>query len=321
MSTEPTDDAAEVQRLREELDGLADMGRKARDHYTGQIELLHRAILDWGGYPVEAEWPGNKAAIAAAEAVFRRDTYQNSVVSAQARFWADHFVEVDRANHRALGAYDRTGYTVAELIADVVNQLGQVTHQRDSLRDDVETIRGLVAAHVGEPVPSDVTTREAVQTLLDEIADLKRQLADAGEESPALLAERDESDADVPEFIELVDLLAAIRLYVPWRLVTVRLTMRQRELWADAVEAAGDEDAPVDPDRWWRDDTPAEHPDCNRTGMCQERHDHAPECLSLCRTDAEIVNGVYPDDAELAARRDLLRDEQPPAAADQLGEA
>jgi hypothetical protein len=49
------------------------------------------------------------------------------------------------------------------------------------------------------------------------------------------------------------DLLTSIWLYVPWRYVTKQLTTEQKELWADAVEAAGDPDAPIPADRWWRE--------------------------------------------------------------------
>jgi hypothetical protein len=50
------------------------------------------------------------------------------------------------------------------------------------------------------------------------------------------------------------DLLGAIWLHVGWRSVTRRLTTRQRELWADAVEVAGDPGSTIAADRWWRDD-------------------------------------------------------------------
>jgi hypothetical protein len=167
----------------------------------------------------------------------------------------------------------------------------------------------MIADHVGEPMPSNVTTRQAVQSVLDEIAELEEQRGEADEEAGARLAARGQLADDAGDLrlldgvaYGLLDLLAAIRLHVNWRTITVQLTTQQRELFADAVEAA-DQDAPVQADRWWRDNLPAEHPNCTRTGMCQERHDHAPECLSQYRTDAELANGVYPDDAELAGRR------------------
>jgi len=57
------------------------------------------------------------------------------------------------------------------------------------------------------------------------------------------------------------DLLASIWLYVGWRSATRSLTIEQRELWADAVDADvmagqiedGEEPRPV-AERWWRDD-------------------------------------------------------------------
>ncbi|MFG1857548.1 hypothetical protein ACGFJT_37335 [Actinomadura geliboluensis] len=41
--------------------------------------------------------------------------------------------------------------------------------------------------------------------------------------------------------------------YVNWRYVTKQLTTEQKELWADAVNAAGDPEAPVSADKWWRE--------------------------------------------------------------------
>jgi hypothetical protein len=41
----------------------------------------------------------------------------------QARFWADHFHEVEKANRDALGAHHKPGYTVAELITALVGDL------------------------------------------------------------------------------------------------------------------------------------------------------------------------------------------------------
>lgn len=52
------------------------------------------------------------------------------------------------------------------------------------------------------------------------------------------------------------DLLGAIWLHVPWRSITRHLTTGQRELWADAVEVAGDPGSTIAVDRWWRDDAP-----------------------------------------------------------------
>ena len=51
---------------------------------------------------------------------------------------------------------------------------------------------------------------------------------------------------------EYQDLLASIWLYVKWRYVTKQLTTEQKEMWADAVEAASDPEAPTVADRWWR---------------------------------------------------------------------
>lgn len=52
------------------------------------------------------------------------------------------------------------------------------------------------------------------------------------------------------------DLLGAIWLYVPWRSITRHLTTEQRELWADAVEVAGDPGSTIAADRWWRNEVP-----------------------------------------------------------------
>jgi hypothetical protein len=50
----------------------------------------------------------------------------------------------------------------------------------------------------------------------------------------------------------LLDALGAIWLYVDWRYVTRKLTTEQRELWADAVDQAGEPEEGK-ADRWWRD--------------------------------------------------------------------
>lgn len=49
---------------------------------------------------------------------------------------------------------------------------------------------------------------------------------------------------------ELEATLASLWLYVDWRYCTKQLTTPQKELWADVVDAAGEE-GPV-ADRWWR---------------------------------------------------------------------
>jgi predicted secreted protein len=41
----------------------------------------------------------------------------------QARFWADHFAEIDKANRDALGAHHKPGHSVAELITALVGEL------------------------------------------------------------------------------------------------------------------------------------------------------------------------------------------------------
>jgi hypothetical protein len=424
MSTEHTDDCPEARRLREELEGMADVGRKARDHYTEQIDTLQQALLELGGYPAGSTWPGNHAAIAAAQAALQRVTKWANGNGAQARFWADHFQEVQAANRRALGARHQRGYPVAELIAAVVAELsdyerqyaeqgaelrteraqfervltallpapGQVNglvsgiefreqagdlvrrlvHQRNSLQDDVDVTRGMISAHVGESLPPDVTTRQAVQTVLEEIADLRSQLAEADAEADAVLAERDHITGDAedlhllhsivsdsedelraaghriaglfnrdPEDHQVAGVLREIaeeliawrtdptcvpqgwqslvrkgwavgasRLAVPadaeMRIGTLLSAFQGEQADVVAVEVVRLISSPG-----WRlpaatsavsDVAPAEHPDCTRTGMCPERHDHAPECLSQFRTDAELANGVYPPDEELAAR-------------------
>lgn len=48
------------------------------------------------------------------------------------------------------------------------------------------------------------------------------------------------------------DVLGAIWLYVDWRYVTKQLTTEQKTLWADAVDAFGEEaDSGGKADRWW----------------------------------------------------------------------
>jgi hypothetical protein len=59
----------------------------------------------------------------------------------------------------------------------------------------------------------------------------------------------------VADYIERYqDLLRSIWLYVNWRYVTTQLTTEQKELWADAVDAIGEDDD-LRVDRWWREDT------------------------------------------------------------------
>lgn len=56
---------------------------------------------------------------------------------------------------------------------------------------------------------------------------------------------------------EYEDLLDSIFLYISWYWVTKQLTTRQKELFADAVDASSRRLEPEDPlvtDRWWRDD-------------------------------------------------------------------
>lgn len=50
------------------------------------------------------------------------------------------------------------------------------------------------------------------------------------------------------------DLLGCIWLYVDWRYVTTQLTVEQKELWADAVDAFGEpSERRWKADRWWRE--------------------------------------------------------------------
>lgn len=54
---------------------------------------------------------------------------------------------------------------------------------------------------------------------------------------------------------ELFELLGAIWLYVNWPYATKKLTTRQRNLWADAVDSTGDpDDTSPKADRWWQHD-------------------------------------------------------------------
>lgn len=56
------------------------------------------------------------------------------------------------------------------------------------------------------------------------------------------------------------DLLGSIWLYISWYYVTRQLTLEQKELFADAVEAwdarlnEGSGERPARLERWWRDD-------------------------------------------------------------------
>lgn len=59
-----------------------------------------------------------------------------------------------------------------------------------------------------------------------------------------------------PTLADHEDVLHAIWLYVAWHWVSKQLATEQKELWADAIEAASHRLEPDDPlkiDRWWRD--------------------------------------------------------------------
>jgi hypothetical protein len=53
----------EIERLRSELAGMSDVGRKVRDHNNEMFDVLHRAIAEAVGWDPKAAWPGNRAAI------------------------------------------------------------------------------------------------------------------------------------------------------------------------------------------------------------------------------------------------------------------
>jgi hypothetical protein len=222
---------------------------------------------------------------------------------------ADGVSVVEAAIRAALGQHDQPDHTVAELIIDLVRQV-------DTLRADDDAIRTALSDHIGERMPAEMPLPEGLLPLFDEIAGLTKAADWLEEQERAVRGERDQLARELEELRplhrmasdqaqEFQDLLREITPHMNWRFVTAQLTPEQREVWAEVIEAGADEHAPVEADRWWLDNTPAEHPDCTRTGMCQERHNHAPECLSQFRTDAERANGVYPDDAELATRRSV----------------
>lgn len=72
---------------------------------------------------------------------------------------------------------------------------------------------------------------------------------DARREREAVAAQLAET---ITERDSLRDMLGAIWLYVDWRYVTRQLTTEQKTLWADAVDAFGDEaDSGAKADRWW----------------------------------------------------------------------
>lgn len=136
----------------------------------------------------------------------------NDANGRNARFWAGHFAEVEKANRDALGAHHKAGHTVAELITALVGE-------RDEAREHLDKVR------------------QALQT------------PDGWATKMHALYVRQQRD-------KARDLLGAIWLYVPWRSITRHLTTEQRELWADAVEVAGDPGSTIAADRWWRDEVP-----------------------------------------------------------------
>jgi hypothetical protein len=80
-----------------------------------------------------------------------------------------------------------------------------------------------------------------------------RQWADArGPQAPA----------GGPTVADLQDVLGQLSRYVDWRWVTEQLPTRDKELFADTVQAwaarrgAGRDEPPMVVDRWWRGDTP-----------------------------------------------------------------
>lgn len=88
--------------------------------------------------------------------------------------------------------------------------------------------------------------------------DLDRFIREHAAADPAFAAAFVESQ-HAAEVRALYDLLAAIYPHVPWMRVTGHLALRQRDLWADAVDADWERAYTADPaaglgyaDRWWR---------------------------------------------------------------------
>lgn len=87
----------------------------------------------------------------------------------------------------------------------------------------------------------------SAETVLMHFRGQQTAMAGAHRISERLLTERaEEAEGRVAE---LAEMLHSIWLYIDWRYVTKQLTTRQKNLFADAVDA-GSEEPPV-ADRWW----------------------------------------------------------------------
>jgi hypothetical protein len=219
-----------------------------------------------------------------AQAEVQRLTKLAEANGGQARFWADHFAEVEKVDRDALGAHRKPGHSVAELITAVAQELGREKrcyqtafegreHAWDQLKrisdvmgvdeDDfaVEAVAGEVERYVDQVkfVTERLTReRDEAREHLDKVRQALRTPGGWATKMHALHVRQQRDKAR--------DVLGAIWLYVPWRSITRHLTTEQRELWADAVEDSGDPGSTIAVDRWWRDDASVSGSDTTEDG-------------------------------------------------------
>lgn len=79
--------------------------------------LHHVEVTGWQ----EVELPPGVAEVV--RAVLERESKLAAANGQNARFWADHFDEVQQANRQALGEHHKPGHTVAELITKLVKRV------------------------------------------------------------------------------------------------------------------------------------------------------------------------------------------------------
>ncbi len=156
MTTNPTDDPAPDSELRDRIFHIVLTAQQAEQNHGNTVTI--------------AEWA--------------RDEIMPVIelVSKQARFWADHFHEVEKANRDALGAHHKPGYTVAELITALVGNVARLTRQRDEAQGALMAINdtlGLPAEALDDPARIGRALREALASRPAIPADAERQMYEA----------------------------------------------------------------------------------------------------------------------------------------------
>jgi hypothetical protein len=95
-----------------------------------------------------------------AQAEIERLTKLAEANGGQARFWADHFAEIDKANLDALGAHHKPGHSVAELIAALVGELAEAREFGNDAMDKAQEIAKWVEGYGKLSADNKRLTRE-----------------------------------------------------------------------------------------------------------------------------------------------------------------